>query len=75
MSAAKAKLLYRIDEVADMLSISEGQVRQLLDNGTLKAQVVNSRIKPRPKRIHIRVHSSSVISFLADPEMRIVDER
>jgi excisionase family DNA binding protein len=44
------KLLYRPDEVAEILSFSERQIRQWVDEGMLEAHCINGK-RTKPLRI------------------------
>ena len=58
------KTLCRIDETAQILGISDQQVRNFADAGELEAVPINSSVKPEPARRHVRITSRSIEAFI-----------
>jgi len=63
------KQLFRLDEVSQILSISVGQIRNLLDAGTLQGTLINGATNPQRK--HVRVKRQSIEKFLADRKRQV----
>ena len=57
-----AKPTQRIDETARLLSISDKQVRNLIDSGELEAVPIGSALDPM--RRHVRVTTRSIEAFI-----------
>lgn len=59
-----SKLLYRIDETAKVLEVSNQQVRNLADTGELEGVAINSALDPGTERRHIRITRRSIENFI-----------
>lgn len=59
-----SKPLYRIDEVATILSVSTNQVRNLTDSGELEAVPIGAAMDPPPLRHHVRITARSIEAFI-----------
>lgn len=64
------KMWFRIDECAVIFSVSNNQVRNWLDDGTLESRAVASQIDAR-ERIHRRVTRQSIVRLLNDTSRAI----
>jgi len=60
------KALLRVDEAADILGVSSRQIRNWIDDGTLRGKLINSSLEP--DRRHVRVLTESVHEFLTNEE-------
>ncbi len=70
VSRLPVKGLMRIDEVAEYLSISCNQVRNLIDQGDLEAVLVNSNPDDLERK-HVRVVTESVKKFLENKSRKV----
>jgi len=59
-----SKQMFRVDEVAKLLEISNNQVRNLCESGAMESVPINTTLEPVPERVHIRITRRSVEAFI-----------